>query len=237
MIDGVQVIDFHGHVGRWDRYGMLDDPALMLHAMDAAGIDRSCVNNVFHPDGTTGNETRIAIDQLSLMARDAESPVNAEFRGSIDGIAVALTGNLGPLATLAQRRLPYPVMVQGEVDGRKAAVAAKVKRADGVVVLVPQEQLLRVDREAVRRLVHIARREQMVASAEGSLFSPYHEAAGLSGGSCSLPWRRMVARSSFLIKSSLGACTNLRISHWKAFLYGNRQSLSAVTRLVADELH
>lgn len=56
MIDGVQVIDFHGHVGRWDRYGMIAEPARMLHAMDAAGVDRACVFNIFHPDGTTGND-------------------------------------------------------------------------------------------------------------------------------------------------------------------------------------
>lgn len=56
MIDGHRVIDFHGHVGRWDRYGMKDDPALMLHAMDAAGIDLSCLFDIFHPDGTTGND-------------------------------------------------------------------------------------------------------------------------------------------------------------------------------------
>jgi len=56
MIDGTRVIDFHGHVGRWDRYGMNDDPALLLHAMDAAGIDLSCVFQIFYPDGTTGND-------------------------------------------------------------------------------------------------------------------------------------------------------------------------------------
>jgi hypothetical protein len=56
MIDGAQVIDFHGHVGRWDRYGMIDEPARILHAMDAAGVDRACVFNIFHPDGTTGND-------------------------------------------------------------------------------------------------------------------------------------------------------------------------------------
>ncbi len=56
MIEGTQVIDFHGHVGRWDRYGMKDDPALLLRAMDAAGIDLSCVFHIFHPDGTTGND-------------------------------------------------------------------------------------------------------------------------------------------------------------------------------------
>ncbi|MGE5603278.1 MAG: amidohydrolase family protein [Nitrososphaerales archaeon] len=56
MIDGAQVIDFHGHVGRWDRYGMIDEPERVLRAMDAVGIDRACVFNIFHPDGTTGND-------------------------------------------------------------------------------------------------------------------------------------------------------------------------------------
>ena len=55
MIEGIKVIDFHGHVGRWDLYGMKDDAALMLHAMDQAGIDIACLFQIFHPDGTTGN--------------------------------------------------------------------------------------------------------------------------------------------------------------------------------------
>jgi predicted TIM-barrel fold metal-dependent hydrolase len=56
MIDGIKVIDFHGHVGKWERYGMDDDPAILLRAMDAVGIDVACVFNIFHPDGTTGND-------------------------------------------------------------------------------------------------------------------------------------------------------------------------------------
>ena len=56
MIAGTQVIDFHGHVGRWDSVGMKDDPDEMLRAMDAVGIDKSCVFNIFHPDGRTGND-------------------------------------------------------------------------------------------------------------------------------------------------------------------------------------
>jgi predicted TIM-barrel fold metal-dependent hydrolase len=35
---------------------MHDDPGLMLHAMDAAGVDVSCLFAIFHPDGTTGND-------------------------------------------------------------------------------------------------------------------------------------------------------------------------------------
>lgn len=60
MIDGTTVIDFHGHSGRWDRYGMTDDAELRLHAMDRAGVDRALVANIFHPDGTTGNDLTAA---------------------------------------------------------------------------------------------------------------------------------------------------------------------------------
>ena len=42
MIAENLIIDFHGHVGRWDSLGLLDDPAGMLRAMDACGIDKSC---------------------------------------------------------------------------------------------------------------------------------------------------------------------------------------------------
>ncbi|MBQ42395.1 MAG: hypothetical protein CME15_08035 [Gemmatimonadetes bacterium] len=65
MIDGGPVIDFHGHVGRWDTVGMVDDPATMLRAMDRVGIDRSCVFDIFHPDGTRGNDRTAAFVALN----------------------------------------------------------------------------------------------------------------------------------------------------------------------------
>jgi predicted TIM-barrel fold metal-dependent hydrolase len=55
-----RVIDFHGHVGRWDEYAMADDPARMLAAMDAAGIEQAAVFNIFHADGRTGNDLTAA---------------------------------------------------------------------------------------------------------------------------------------------------------------------------------
>ncbi|MBC8423848.1 amidohydrolase [bacterium] len=60
MISGSPSIDFHGHVGRWDHLGMVDDPRPILRAMDAAGIDRACVFDIFHPDGTPGNDRTAA---------------------------------------------------------------------------------------------------------------------------------------------------------------------------------
>ena len=35
---------------------MNDDPDEIIRAMDAGGIDRSCLFNIFHPDGVTGND-------------------------------------------------------------------------------------------------------------------------------------------------------------------------------------
>jgi uncharacterized protein len=54
------VIDFHGHVGRWDAYGMADDPIRMLEAMDAVGIDRTAVFNIFQADSRAGNDATAA---------------------------------------------------------------------------------------------------------------------------------------------------------------------------------
>ncbi len=60
MIEENLVIDFHGHVGRWDSLGLVDDTAGVLRAMDAVGIDKSCVFNIFHPDGRSGNDQTAA---------------------------------------------------------------------------------------------------------------------------------------------------------------------------------
>jgi uncharacterized protein involved in outer membrane biogenesis len=78
-------------------------------------------------DGESGKTTNIAIDTLSLHARDAESPVSARFRGTVGDIAVAMEGDLGPLQALAQRRWPYPVSLKGEVSGQSASVTTKIR--------------------------------------------------------------------------------------------------------------
>lgn len=101
-------------------------------AIGALAIERG---ELSHRAATGGPAIRVTIDELALSARDARAPVEATFRGTVDGTAVALTATLGPLATLADRRLPYPVSAQGEVAGRKAAIAVKVLRADGQVEL------------------------------------------------------------------------------------------------------
>ncbi|HEV7413181.1 MAG TPA: AsmA family protein, partial [Casimicrobiaceae bacterium] len=86
-------------------------------------------------DGGTGKVTNIAIETLSLHARDPQSPISAQFRGKVDDIAVSVEGDLGPLDALLQRRWPYPVTLQGEVNGQKASVKTKMSINGGRIGL------------------------------------------------------------------------------------------------------
>jgi AsmA family protein len=91
-------------------------------------------------DGESGKTTQIVIDELSLHSRDSQSPISARFRGSVGDIAVAMEGDLGPLQTLAQKHLPYPVSLKGEVNGQTASVTSKV-RIEGRTVNLDELQI------------------------------------------------------------------------------------------------
>ena len=86
-------------------------------------------------DGKTGDVTTIVIEDLSVHARDAQSPVSGRFRGRVNDTAVALEGDFGPLEQLLRQRWPYPVTVQGEVNGKKTSVGTQVTVQGNVVGL------------------------------------------------------------------------------------------------------
>jgi predicted TIM-barrel fold metal-dependent hydrolase len=50
------VVDFHNHLARWTRHGMVDDQDRYLRVMDAAGVDVACVNCIFFSDARRGND-------------------------------------------------------------------------------------------------------------------------------------------------------------------------------------
>ena len=50
------IVDFHGHVGRWGSFLADDDPEAFLRVMDSVGVDRACVNCIFHSDASRGND-------------------------------------------------------------------------------------------------------------------------------------------------------------------------------------
>ena len=59
MIEGAEVIDFHGHPGRWGVSATV--PAKVLPAMDAGGIDRACLFDIWHPEGRRSNDITAAL--------------------------------------------------------------------------------------------------------------------------------------------------------------------------------
>ena len=86
-------------------------------------------------DDASGAVTHIAIDRFAAQARNPTSPINAEFRGKVDNVPISLSGNLGPLDALVQRRSPYPVAVEGQVAGRAANVGTKLRFTEGATHL------------------------------------------------------------------------------------------------------
>jgi len=126
--------DAQGHAN-WDfgRGAVGTEAAEGASAPPAAlGIGNLAVTNgtLTYRDGKSGAVTNVAVDSLVLSARDPQSPVKAEFRGRIDSVAVALTGQLGPFESLTQRRWPYSLALSGEIGGQKSAIATKL-RVDG----------------------------------------------------------------------------------------------------------
>ncbi len=91
--------------------------------------------NLTFRDAKSGHLTRVAITRLSLRARDPRSPIAAQFDGTVDDVAIAVEGTLGPLESLVQQRWPFPVALKGKVQDRETVVSTKIaKEADTYVL-------------------------------------------------------------------------------------------------------
>lgn len=100
-----------------------NNPAATALAVGNVSIDNGTLTYV---DGTTGKTTRVVIDRLLIRTRRGDGPVEAEFRGKIDDVAVALSGNLGPLDALRANRWPYPIDAKGTIDEKATTVKTKL---------------------------------------------------------------------------------------------------------------
>ena len=99
-----------------------------LAGAGAFGIANIAVDNgaLTFRDGVTGQTTHVTIERLSARSRGGDAPVEAEFRGKVNDIAVALAGNLGPVDALRAGRWPYPIEAKGEIGGKAAKVSTKI---------------------------------------------------------------------------------------------------------------
>ncbi len=123
--------DAHGK-GNWELQPVRAVPAgatTESATANAFAIGDLAIKNgtLSYRDGETGKVTAVVIESLALHARDASSPVSARFRGKVDDLAIALEGDLGPLDALTQRRWPYPVSLKGEINGKSATIATKLR--------------------------------------------------------------------------------------------------------------
>ena len=105
--------------------------------MAAIGIANVVVDHgaVSWRDGASGRTTEIAIDRMTLHARDFTSPMAVDFSGKVNGMPVALSGNLGPAEALLAQRGPYPVAVAGQVDGTGVKLSTKLARSGNTTTL------------------------------------------------------------------------------------------------------
>lgn len=103
-------------------------PGSALVAGPALGIAEIEVRNgtVTYRDGASGKVTPLTIETLTLQSRDASAPITGEFRGSIEGVPVALKANLGTRAALLAQQWPFPVQLAGAIAGRNATLSTKL---------------------------------------------------------------------------------------------------------------
>ncbi len=127
--------DAHGR-GNWEATGATPpEIASASGAIDSAspsvlGELALRRGTVTFDGGRSDTPVRATIDVITLRARDAASPIDVDFRGTVGDAAVAVAGRLGPYETLRARQWPYPIDLSGNVAGRKGAITAKF-RADG----------------------------------------------------------------------------------------------------------
>jgi uncharacterized protein involved in outer membrane biogenesis len=108
-------------------------PEAAVAAVPALGVGEIEVRNgqLTYRDGVTGAVTPVVVEALDVHARNPAAPISGEFRGVVNGVPVALKGNLGPPAQLQAQQWPYPIDVSGTVAGRTAKVEAKVTPQGG----------------------------------------------------------------------------------------------------------
>ena len=86
-------------------------------------------------DATSAIMRTVEIQSLVLHAQRGGTPIDAKFKGSVDGVPVAVSAELGPLDDLLNHRFPYPVSISGEIAGRNATLATKYAQVNGATQL------------------------------------------------------------------------------------------------------
>ena len=100
-------------------------------ATAAFGIGNFEIRNgsLTYRNGATGKATSASIERMTMRARDMNSPIAVDFRGRIDEVPVALSGDLGPASQWIAQQPPYPVVLKGDVDGQSTRLSTKIAKS------------------------------------------------------------------------------------------------------------
>ncbi|WP_323796421.1 AsmA family protein [Nisaea sp.] len=90
--------------------------------------------DVIYSDKLEGQEHRVDIDSVDLVAPDFENPVEAIVKMSVNGKRIDVAGTLPPAVALGDASAPQPFDISGEAMGQPFRVAGKLLFAyeDGV---------------------------------------------------------------------------------------------------------
>ncbi|WP_028466809.1 AsmA family protein [Nisaea denitrificans] len=90
--------------------------------------------DVVYSDKLEGQEHRVDIDSVDLVAPDFENPVEAIVKMSVNGKRIDVAGTLPPAVALGDASAPQPFDISGEAMGQPFRVAGKLLFAyeDGV---------------------------------------------------------------------------------------------------------
>jgi AsmA family protein len=79
-------------------------------------------------NGATGKLTTASIERMTLHARDMQAPVAVDFRGKVDDVPVALSGDVGAPDQWLAQRWPIPIALKGDIDGNAVKLGTKLAR-------------------------------------------------------------------------------------------------------------
>lgn len=77
-------------------------------------------------DARDGTAMNLTVEAFALESKDAESPIAVTLKAAHDGRAVSVTGRIGALKSLMEANARYPVRLEIEIAGVKAAVDGHV---------------------------------------------------------------------------------------------------------------
>jgi len=81
---------------------------------------------ISYRDARDGTAMNLTVEAFALESKDAKSPIAVTLKAAHDGRAVSVTGRIGALKSLMEANARYPVRLEIEIAGVKAAVDGHV---------------------------------------------------------------------------------------------------------------